>query len=160
MKTKAAYTLIELVLVLLLTGLLAGAFILSVVPVTDALLLMRGHTASTQKAQHFFNRMNRELVTATNVVSGTAQALVYDRIAMDGALQRRTLAWGGGRIITLNDAPLFDDTADFVLRYYDSPLGSAQASWSGTTRLIEIVLQSQTGSGMIYTNRVYMRNVR
>lgn len=155
---RSGYTLIELVAVLLLSGLLATGFVLAVIPVTQGLLLVRRHTGSVQKAQHFFNRMNRELVTATNVVSGTAQTLVFDRVGAGGVSQRRTLNWGGGAVVTLNNVPLYDDVGSFVLRYYETPTGSPQANWSSSIRLIEIVLQSQTGSGMVYTNRVYMRN--
>ena len=160
MRQRGGYTLIELVAVLLLGGLLATGFVLAVVPVTEGMLLLRQHTGSVQKAQHFFSRMNRELVTATNVVSGTAQALVFDRLGEGGSSQRRTLNWGGGAVVTLNDVPLYDDTASFALRYYETPAGTPQVSWSSSTRLIEIVLQSQTGSGILYTNRVYMRNTR
>ncbi len=160
MRGRSGYSLIELAAVLLLAGLLATGFILVVVPVTQGFLLMRGHTDSAQKAQHFFNRMYQELVTATNVVSGTAQTLVYDRRGEGGQSQRRTLHWEGGSVVTLNDIPLYDNVGAFALRYYTTADSAPQDDWTGTSRLIEIVLQSQIGSGTLYTNRVYMRNVR
>lgn len=158
MRWRGGYTLIELVAVLLLVGILAIGFVLAVVPVTEGMLLLRRHTGTVQKAQHFFNRMNRELIAATNVVSGSAQTLVFDRLGEGGNSQRRTLNWDGGAVVTLNTVPLYDDTASFALRYYETPAGTPQANWSGATRLIEIVLQSKAGSGILYTNRVYMRN--
>lgn len=159
MKCRQDYSLIELVAVLLLAGLLATAFVMAVVPVTEGMLLVRQHNAAVQKSQHFFSRINRELMTATNVVSGSSQTLIFDRRGEGGGSQRRTLSWDGGSVITLNDVPLFDDVASFSLRYYETPTAAPQTGWSAASRLIEIVLQNQTGNGILYTNRVYLRSI-
>ena len=157
---RRGFTLIELVMVLLLAGLLAGGFILAVVPVTQALLLVREHDGSVQKAQHMFARLSRELVLATNVVSGTSQILVYDFIDPAGIVRRRTLQGGQGALVTLDGVALFDDAASFSLGYRSAPGAPVQGAWSTSSRLVEIVLQSQAVSGTVFTNRVYMRNVR
>ena len=150
-------SLIELVVALLLASGLGLFTVLSVLPVTQGMLLARRNAAAAQKAQVAMTRMVRELQAITNVVSGTGQTLTYDMVDDAGAVHRRTLAWSAGGALTLNGIPLSDDVAQFALRYYTAPGGSAQSTWSPSSPLAEIVLQSAVTGGIVYTNKVYMR---
>ncbi len=154
---RAGLTLIEMIVALLLVGLLALSFALSVVPISEALLVARRQTESVQKAQHAIGRLVREFSSITNVVSGTGQSMIYDTLDGAGVSHRRTVSWSPGQPLSLNNVPLSDDAGVFALRYYDGPGGSAQSAWSPSTRIAEIILQSQTGSGIIYSNRVHLR---
>ncbi len=150
-------TLIELTVAVLLVGLLALSFALSVVPVTEGVLLARRHGDAAQKAQLAVGRMVRELTAVTNVVSGTAQAFVYDTVDISGAGHRRTLSWSAGNPLLLDGVALSDDVLSFQIRYSATPGAAAQSAWTPPARLLEFVLQSASDPFMMYTNRVFLR---
>lgn len=156
---RQGVTLIEMVVVMLLMGLLILSFALSVLPVTEGLLLVRQNVNSAQKSQLALGRLEREFTVITNVVSGGATSMVYDFLDENGIPQRRTVSWTSGQPLKLNGVSLSDDVARFGLQYYAAPGAPVQSVWSGTTRIIEIVLQSQAGGGIVYTNRVFVRNM-
>lgn len=153
------FTLIEMTVTMVLVALLLLSFSLSVVPVTEGMLLARRHTDAAQKAQHAIGRLVREFTSITNVVSGTGSALVYDTVDVNGVTHRRTVSWNAGGPLLLNGIPLSDDVGFFALRYYTAPDGAPQTGWNSSMRLAELILQSQTGGGIIYSNRVYLRNL-
>lgn len=152
------FTLVEMIVVLLLAALLAGAFTAVLVPATEGLTLVRRNTEAAQKAQFAMTRMVREMGAMTNIVSGTGTAITYDFLDPDGNNRRSTLAWAGaGQPLTLNAVPLSDDVAQFALRYYTSPGAAPAANWNTAMRQLEIVLQSATAGSIIYSNRLAIR---
>lgn len=155
---KTGFTLIEMVVVLLLVGLLVFSVALSVLPATEAILLVRRNVSAAQKAQLALGRLVCEFTAITNVVSGSAQSLVYDMVDPAGITQRRTVAWTDGGALTLNAIPLSDDVAAFTLRYYESADAAALPSWSADAQLIEISLQSRDIPVRTFVNRVCLRD--
>ncbi len=155
---KAGFSLIEMVVVMLLVGLLVFSVAMSVLPATEAMLLVRRNVAVAQKAQFSLGRLVREFTAITNVVSGSAQALVYDMVDAAGITQRRTVAWSNGGALTLDGIPLSDDVASFELRYYESADGTARSSWIASVQLIEIILQSREIPVRTFVNRVCLRD--
>ncbi len=152
-------TLIEMVAVLLLLGILALSLVLAVVPVTQGLLMARCSVNASQKSHLALTRLVREFTGITNVVSGTGQSLVYDFADSAGVGHRRTVNWNAGGALTLDGVPLSDDVAAFALRYYAEPGGTAQNNWSAAMRMVEIILQSDSVGGVVFTNRVYLRGL-
>lgn len=155
---SAGVTLIELVVAMVLVGLLIMSFLMSVVPVAEGMLIVERNTEASQKAQLAVTRLIRELTATTNVVAGTTTTMVFDMVDVAGTGQRRTLSWSAGGPLTLNGIPLSDDVALFALRYRATPAGAAQNVWSPALPLVEFVLQSASTGGIVYTNRVFLRN--
>lgn len=154
------FTLIELIVVLLLVGILALSFAISLLPMSEALELTRTNAAVAQKSRLAFARLAREFTTITNVVSSDAHSLTYEFLDPSGTAHLHALAWSGtpGDSLQIDGVPLSDDVADFELRYYAVPGGAAQANWATNSRLIEVVLES-LATGDRYTNRVAPRNI-
>ena len=155
---RSGVTLIELVVALVLVGVLVLSVILSVLPATEGMLLTRRNVEAAQKAQFAVTRLLREFTAITNVVSGSSQVFVYDMVDDGGATFRRTAAWSAGGPLTLNGVPLSDDVELFALRYYATPGGGAQVAWTPSLPLVEFVLQPASAGGMVYTNRVFLRD--
>ena len=154
-----AFTLIEMVVVLLLLGLLGFSVVLAVVPVTRGLLMTRDSVNATQKAHVALTRLVREFSIITNVVSGTGQTMVYAFADDDDVTHQRNVSWNDGGSLLLDGVPLSDDVGQFALRYYATPGGTPQSSWGAGMRIVEIVLQPDSFGAVVYTNRVYLRGL-
>lgn len=152
---KRGFTLIELLAVLVLVGFLAATTTISMVPVAQGLAQVRENAGSLQKSRLAFARIGREFTTTTNVVSGTARAIVYWFVDPTRTSHRRTLSWTGtaGDPLRLNGVPLTDDVVDFQLRYYDQTGGVVPAQ---DCRVIEVALQTARNH---FTNRIAPRNI-
>jgi prepilin-type N-terminal cleavage/methylation domain-containing protein len=154
------FTLVELLVVLLLSGILLLSAFVSLVPATEALMQVRTNSNAAQKAQFAISRLIREFNTITNVVAGDSTSITYDFLNPDGDSVRHTVEWNGaaGDPLLLEDIPLSDDVATFELRYYDTPDAASETAWSDDSQMIEITLQT-LGTGDLYTNRVAPRNI-
>ena len=152
------FTLIEIIAVLVLVVFLTATAAISLVPMAQGLMQVRENAVSLQKSRLAFARISREFTTISNVVSGTAQTIVYWFVDSTKAGHRRTLSWSGtaGEPLRLNGIPLMDDVVGFQLSYYANSGGSAQASWTTNSRAIEMILQTPLGG---HTNRIVPRNV-
>lgn len=153
--------MIEVIAVLLLMGVVGVTMMISLLPMSQALMQTRDHVESFHKASLGLERIKRELTTITNVVYGGASQLVYEFLDSDGITHQHTMSWGGasGDPLLLEGIPLVDDVRHFHLSYYPDGGSAAHAQWSHAAPLIEIVLRVQDGV-LQYTNRVYPRNLR
>lgn len=158
---KRAYTLIEMIAVLLLVAVLTLTATVALVPIADAFLQVRTNTDAMQKTAFAMARITRELTTVTNVVAGAPTTITYDLLDEQGVPRRRTLDWSGGAgaPLRLAGAVLLDDVAGFELKYYAMPGDTAQSGWGPTCREIEVVLALASVPN-VYTLRIRPRNVR
>lgn len=158
---KKAYTLIEMIAVLLLVGVLVLSATVALVPLAQAFLQVRQNSDAAQKSCFALARITRELTTVTNVVSGTSRSITYDLLDEHGVLRRRTLAWSGvaGTPLTLEGVPLMDDVGSLEFRYFTLPGESALAAWTPQCREIETAL-GLASVGSSYTLRIRPRNVQ
>jgi len=157
---KKGYTLIETVAAFLLIGVMVLSVAVSLVPITEGFSQTIRNSDSAQKAMLAYARMTSELITITNVVSGTSQAVTYDLLDPDGVGVRRTLSWSGvsGDSLLLDNVPLSDDVARFELSYARKPGLPAQATWFEGARLIGVRLDTRQTTS-IYSNRIAPRNL-
>ena len=156
---KKAFTLIEVIAVILLTSVLVLASSIALLPLVEGFFQVGRNSDLAQKANLALERIVREMTTITNVVAGSQTSITYEFLDPAGAPQRRTLAWDGpGTALALNTVPLLDGVELFRLRYYDSPAGAPGATWTSAMRLVEITLDVESGADP-YTTRVKPRNL-
>ena len=156
---KNAFTLIEVIAVILLAGVLALASSIALLPLVEGFFQVRRNSDLAQKTNLALERVVREMTTITNVVSASQTSITYDFLDPDGAPHRRTLAWEGpGTVLALNTVPLLDGVEQFRLRYYASAAGAPGDTWTSAMRLVEITLDVESGAAP-YTTRVQPRNL-
>ncbi len=152
------FTLIEIAATLLLVAILATSVIISLLPMSQALMQVRDNTAAAQKARLAMARIAWEFTTITNIVSSSSSSISYHFLVSSDvhsyATHYHSLSWGGdGTDLMLQDdsdgitAPLSDDVANFSLTYM-----------AGPPLVIQVVLESRAG-GNSYSNRIVPRNI-
>jgi prepilin-type N-terminal cleavage/methylation domain-containing protein len=153
---KRAFTLIEMVAVLLLVGVLTVTATVALVPVAEAFIQVRRNSDAMQKAGFAMMRLSRELTTVTNMVAGTSHTLTYDLLDEEGQPRRHTLTWSGaaGTPLRLEGATLMDDVGSFEVRYYALPDGAPQPAWTSSCREIELAI------GLASVPNVYFLRIR
>jgi len=157
--SRIGFTLIELIVTLVLVGIIsvfAGAAILSAV---RGMVEARDNAETAQKVHLAVNRISRDLLVATNIVSGSSQSIVFDTLLPSGGPVRQTLSYANG-ILTLRGKTLLNGLASFqifYIRYASGGSEVAENSYSTSSRGVEIRL-TRTGSSVTYSDRVFPRN--
>ena len=156
---KKAFTLIEVIAVILLTSVLVLASSIALLPLVEGFFQVGRKSDLAQKTNLALERIVREMTTITNVVSGSQTSIAYVFLDPAGAPQSRTLSWeGAGTALALNSVPLLDGVELFRLRYYATPSGAPGGAWTPAMRLVEITLDVESGA-VPYTTRVKPRNL-
>ena len=180
MKSKAGFTLIEIMVSLVLVGLIASIAGTAVVMGTRGYLFARENDAITQKAQLALGRLNREFIELSNVkaVNDSQPYLIYEvpsRVA--GVLaERRAVAKVGNAVQMFFNVPgtdlsgltgdtLIDGVQSFSIRYNPNP-GSTASLWSmgqGIRNLFAVNVQlvlarPDTGGTVSFYSTVSPRN--
>lgn len=156
---KNAFSLIEVLAVILLSGVLVLATSIALLPLVEGFFQVSRNAALAQKTNLALERVVREMTTITNVVAASQTSITYDFLDPAGAPRRRILAWEGpGASLALNTVPLLDGVKQFRLRYYASATGAPGETWTSAMRLVEISLDAESGADP-YTTRVQPRNL-
>jgi len=155
---KKGFTLIEVIAVLLLTGVLVLASSVALLPMVEGFFSVQRNVEGSQRSHLAIHRMVNEFMTISDVVSSSPASMTYDFLSPQGAKIRRQLAFTGNTL-SLDGVALSRDVRDFSLRYLSAPEASPASSWTANSQLIEIVYSSLSG-GNTYTNRVRPRNIR
>ena len=156
---KKGFTLIELTATLLLVAIMGVSLVISLLPMSEALMQVRANASAAQKARLAMSRITAEFITITNVLTGGSSAISYRFLTPDGlkayAVHAHTLVWGGaGTDLVLRDdadgraEALTDDVADFQLTYDVGP-----------PLVIHVALQSEVGVNA-FSNSVVPRDIQ
>lgn len=177
MKRKAnekGFTLIEVIVTLILVGITAALAGIWIVSVANGYIFARTNASVSQKAQLALNRLTKEFsaIQTVNIANTNGTQITYTRTRVTGGTPGTVsvvLSWGGisGNPLQLNVAgagaqTLTDSVSSFALAYCDSPnSASCPATWSATSRIIEITLTLTAGNNtpVTFTRRVTPRNI-
>ena len=166
-KNQTGFTLIELVVVILLTGILVAAVTPFVQTNVEAFIRIQQGKNVAQGARVGLLRLTEELKRASNIDSGDSNDIQFDFVDVDGnthsninyeyrsgdqsLFRERSLLWGKEVIIGAV-------VQDFNLTYFNASGGSSSAA---NARLIQIEIEIGPTSSQTTTIRtqVALRNI-
>lgn len=138
-KKDEGFSLIEIIVVLVISGIILAVAGMGIVKVTESLVFTQKNASTNLKAQVALTRLEIELHMIDNVASGTATNLVYVYNTGSHA-GSHSLSYSGNSILLDGDV-LVDNIISFSLAYFDTYNGATQATWpagSTTRRIIEL----------------------
>jgi len=139
---RKGFTLIEILVSLLLVGIVTAVIGLSSYHMVNGFVFARKNSDTLLKGQIAIARMTKELNNVKTVyVASTNGMQITFTSYKDGGTVSHTISWAGGAAnLLLDGIALTDQIGGFSLAYYDSYSGTAQTTWSATSRIIEINL--------------------
>jgi Tfp pilus assembly protein PilE len=162
--SKDGATLVELIVTLVIVAVIGAIAAGMFVETVKSFMQTRDQAHAAEKAQLAVNRVLRELLMVTNMVSGTSQAVVFDTLNSAGNPVSHTISWSG----TLPDPILLDantltDDVDFFqldyIRFDSAGAEIVNSTWSTNCRAVDVMLQLGDAGVTKYTGRVYPRNL-
>jgi prepilin-type N-terminal cleavage/methylation domain-containing protein len=146
------FTLIELVIVLTLTGILVAAISPFVYTNVDAFIRIRAGKNVLQGARIGLTRMTEELKRATNIDYGYSNRIRFDFEKPDGSNESNIEYeyYDDEAVLTREDEPLVPLVQDFTIQYWDINDNLINPGW-GTAAIQRIEISISVGSPEIYT---------
>lgn len=156
---EKGFTLIELIVTLVLVGISAAMAGMWISSVAQGYFYAKTGMDTTQKAQLAMTRLSKELAAISVVTASSASGITYNRpdSPTTAPLTGQTISLSG-ELLQLNGNTLTDDVSAFTLAYCDDATAACSASWSSTSRIIEITLKLK-GANNTFTQRVAPRNL-
>jgi prepilin-type N-terminal cleavage/methylation domain-containing protein len=137
-KKDKGFSLIEIIIVLVISGIILAVAGMGIVKVTEGLVFTQKNASTALKAQVALTRLEIELHMIDNVTSGNNSTLVYVYNTGPHA-GTHTLSYSANNILLDGDI-LVDNVNSFSLTYFDKYDNvTIQATWNTTTsRIIEL----------------------
>jgi prepilin-type N-terminal cleavage/methylation domain-containing protein len=157
----SGFTLLEVIITLVLVGIISLFAVAAVLSAVQGFMQVRNNAETAQKVHVAMNRMSRDLLVASNIVSGASETITFDTVLPSGAAVRQTLAFANG-IVTLKGKTLLDEVVNFnmsYIRYNSAGTELNESSYSTNSRGVQIRLQRGQGVNTPYTNRIFPRNL-
>ncbi len=171
---EKGFTLIEIIASLMILVIVGALVIISTIKIVQGFVFTKMNAETSQKGHLALNRLTKEFTNIDSVSSGNSTSISFtSRNYITGTSQPPRAVWKWDNTIRIgnsgdiNDdkgAILVDNVKSFVLRYYDeydsvSPGGGA--SWSTTSKEIEITLKLFGANNTVYKfiTRVVPRNL-
>ena len=157
MRPRAAYTLIELTVAIVVLGVLSGFLFYSIWGSAMAYVDLRSRSANAADAHHALELMSREIqeirtATAGDIPTMTSSALTFTDIG--GASVAYSFS---GATLTRNGQTLLDRLESFSFAYYKSDGTAAVAAADVWTVEISLTLL-RSDRRLVLRTRVFPRN--
>ena len=157
----------EMIVVMTLTAVIGVFTSLLLVPLAEGFLDAETNAEHVEKTQLVMMRLEKEVGSITNVITGTSQQLRYEWLDPQGTVRESELSWQGGAgtdPLLLNNAPLVSGVERIEIAYYTKS-GTRTAEF----RRPEVPTGSDTVSigvgidygiaGSTFTNVYHLRNL-
>jgi prepilin-type N-terminal cleavage/methylation domain-containing protein len=167
--TESGFTLIELIAVLLISGILVLVASLGITGGVKGYLSAKTNSETAYRGQIAMMRLSKEFKKLTSVAPGqsNSSAIVYDTYR-NGAIETHKISWGGtGDPLLYDDFSnngniLVDQVKTFSLAYYDAYNDlTPETAWSTSTRLIgfRLALIGTDNIASEFTGKIAPRNL-
>lgn len=167
---KSGFSLIELIVVMIISGLLVLFGSMGIMSVVNNYFSQKKNSETAYKGQLAMIRISKEFRNLATVTSGQgmSRSIVY-AIYRNGILETHKLSWEGAS----GDPLLYDDFSNngnvlvdlvknFKLEYYDAYNDPTPAStWSSSTILIGVTLEliGKENISSVFTSKIAPRNL-
>ncbi|MEW6335742.1 MAG: prepilin-type N-terminal cleavage/methylation domain-containing protein [Thermodesulfobacteriota bacterium] len=161
------FTLIEVILSLVISGIIAAIVGLGIIQVARQYLFVQKAGETAQVAQVAMARMVKELTLIRSGTStgsaGGPMSIAFNTPTLSG----RSIRWTGGNSgafvtpILMNNQPLIENVQNLTLRYYNSYNGADTGSYNQTSTAmigISFTVAGADGISSTFTGRVTVRN--
>jgi type II secretory pathway pseudopilin PulG len=152
---------IEVLTVLVLTGLLAAVAGMSMVPWVEGYIGAKARVRAAQQAQGAMDRITKEIQSITNqaaFTAGSASTMTYDSPATGAGT---VLSWSGaaGAPLMLAGRTLVDDVQSFRLwyLYWDGTGKHSNTTLNASTTGIGMALKLTIATNTVFNTEVYIR---
>lgn len=156
------FTLIEVIVSLVISGIIAAIVGLGIIQVTQQYLFVQKTGETAQVGQVAMARLVKEL-TLIRSGTGGSSSITFNTPALTG----RTIGWTGSnsgsfvRPILMNGQPLIENIQNLTLRYYNTYNGADTGSYQQTSTAmigISFTVAGADGIPSTFTGRVSVRN--
>lgn len=151
-RKQDGFTLIELVVVLALTGVLVAAISPFIYTNVDAFIKIRAGKNVVQGARIGLMRMTEELKRATYIDYGYSDRIRFDFVKPDGTSENNIVYeyYEDEAVLTRNDEPLIPLVQDFTIKYWNINDGLINPGYS-TAGIRRVEIEISVGTPEIYT---------
>ncbi len=165
-KNNKGFTLIEVIAVLVLSGVLAGIVGTGLVQISKSFIFTKQNMGTTQKAQLAMLRILKEFTNISSITAGASNTSITF-VSQHATAITYTLSWAGaGNPLLLttggNDYTLTDNVNNFNLLYYNTYASASEDTWTnGSSSIIQVTLDLTGAEGIVsgFTTRVEPRNI-
>jgi len=164
LRNNKGFTLIEIIAVLVLTGMLTAIAGLGLAQMAKSFIFAKESRDTLQKGQVAMLRILKELVNArSSSITGSSDTSITFLTEHSSGPQTYTLSLNGFNLEVQSGAGTFiltDDVNSFDLNYYSTYNGASFNSWQADSRIIEValVLDGAEGTTSSFSVRVAPRN--
>lgn len=152
---QAGFTLIELVVVILLTGVLVAAITPFVHTNVKAFVQIRVAKDIAQGARVGLLRMTEELKRATSITNSSSNSIRFNFLDTDGSTRNIIYEYQGEFLTRGDDEAIIAAVQDFRLQYYDE--SGSSTTTTTAIRLIQIEIDIGASSSQSATIRTCVR---
>jgi prepilin-type N-terminal cleavage/methylation domain-containing protein len=160
---EKGFTLIEVIVTLVLVGITAALAGMWIVSIANGYIFAKMNASTLQKGQLAMTRLTKEFTSIRAVTAWIPpNTITYDRTDSALGLVTGQTVQKSGSLLQLKGNTLTDNVSAFTLAYCDDTTpASCQATWSSTSRIIEInlTLTAADSTPVTFTQRVTPRNL-
>lgn len=151
------FTILELILVLALVGVIGSVALFGLLNMARSFSFVKGSGEVVGKAQLAILRLGKEF-SSIKTATGSSTAITYTA-SRPGGDETHSVALAGNNLLLDGDI-LTDQVNAFSLSYYDTFDGAGAATWTATSKIIDISLTMNGPEGVnpTFQTRITSRN--
>lgn len=164
-KNNKGFTLIEVIAVLVLSGVLAGIVGTGLVQISKSFIFAKQNMGTTQKGQLAMLRILKEFTNISSITAGATNTSITF-VSQHATAITYTLSLSGTTLLLRRGAGtpniLTDNVNSFNLLYYNTFDAASANTWiNGSSSIIQVTLNLNGAEGIVsgFTTRVEPRNI-
>ncbi len=160
---QKGFTLVEIIAVLVITGILAVLISTGVVRIIEGYFFTRDNTAAAMKAQVAVIKISKELRSIEKINSGKKRSMSYSYNRNGKTIADRSLFWSGTALapLMLGKNILLENVTDFEITFHEDYQDSGSNTWSQNKKIIGISFSLKGASDHVspFSTMIVPRNL-